>query len=175
MNACCQNAAMQISKKPGLPPGTVRSRIERICEECGYSSFAELADVIGQSRSNMNLWMQRNTYGPGGANQLHDTTGADLNWLNGRGNDAFPNGAKINPALKVQNVYAAITENRRVGIALVRALFETTPALARAWMKYLEPASQDSFSRVLLEVAAKIEDPASRIVPIGPKRPPRKP
>jgi hypothetical protein len=162
-------------RPPALPQGTVRNRLATICEECGYTSVAALGEMLGESRSNMNQWQQRDTYGQSGAVRLSDLTGADLNWLFARSNEPFPNGAKINPTLNVQSVYAAITENRRVVIALAKAIYETAPGTAMAWARNLEGSSSGSFFGHLLDVFGKLDsDRGGRSVPSAPMPPPRK-
>ena len=118
--------------------------------------------------------MKSNTYGRYGVIKLHNQTNADLNWLHGQSVEAFPNGAKINPALKVQNVYAALVDNRRTGLALVKAIFETTPELGKAWMRHMGPSAQNSFAGVLQELASEIEARKAQTEPAVVKHLPRK-
>jgi len=124
-----------------LPPGWVRQCLDRILQDCGYASYNELADEIGESGANVNAWMTRNSpYGRTGAPMLHDKTGANINWLMARSDDAFPDGPKINPALKTARVYGSLNEIRKQILEFARALAVTNKELAVAWKERLEAA-----------------------------------
>lgn len=125
-----------------LPAGTVRDRLATIIESCGYPSLAELGDELGlNSRAVISSWQTRNSYGNEGAALLHDKTGADINWLMGRGDVPFPTGPKINPALNTAGLYGHIRDLRKIILEFAFSLAQTTPGLASEWRQRLDGGS----------------------------------
>lgn len=174
---------------------TAGERIDYVRTACGYPLPIDFARAVLPNTKNpaQNIigWRSR----PGGitkegAQAIHAATGASIGWLMGEHTDPFPSGPKLygsvparlaeaspsayrSPALIASRLENDIESARRVVLALVSSVIETTPAAGRRFLELFganDPIwTEQGFGLLATKTARKVltqAEAARAVVPL---------